>query len=66
MFNFQSVNTVTVLARTNCSGGGNNKNKKQGCNGDSSHGLSLCLLILYYGSYDPPSTQCQQIYLETK
>lgn len=31
MFNFQSANTMKVLARTNCSGGGgggNNKNKK--------------------------------------
>jgi len=28
MFNFKSVSTETVLARTNGSGGGNNKNNK--------------------------------------
>jgi len=38
MFNFQSVNTMKVLAGTNGSGGGGG-----GGNGDRSHGLLLCI-----------------------
>ena len=44
IFNFQSVTTERVLARTYGSGGGgNNKNKKQGYNSDRSHGLLLLI-----------------------